>query len=178
MTLLEIYTQVLNKLRMEPDDMEPNIKAQIYHSINEAHKIVAGKFKQVTTDYLPVIQGIVALPRNTIGTIEFEPKLDPKLDRIVGDNIKTLRADGEVFTLKYYAIPELLAEDTDVPDIPERLTESLIVFPCYIYFVSKKRLDLASVYKVQFDDMMNNSEITHEDIGNDSIVNIYSSFFM
>lgn len=178
MTLQEIYIEVLNKLRMEPDDMEPNIKAQIYHSINEANKIVAGKFKKVNTDYIPVIQGIVELPRNAIGTIEFEPKIDGKLDRIVGDNIKTLREDGEVFTLKYYATPEKLVNDEDTPDVPERLLEALVVFPCYIYFVSKKRLDLAANYKSQFDNMMMDSEIEHEDIGNDAIVNIYGSLFM
>ena len=178
MTLLEIYTEVLNKLRMEPDDMEPNIKAQIYHSINEAYKIVSGKVKQVTIDYIPVIQGIVELPKNIIGTIEFEPQLDAKLDRLVGEKLKTRREDGEVFTIKYYATPTKLENDTESPNIPERMMEALIVFPCYVYFVSKKRIDLANVYKLQFDEVLETRAIDHEDIGNDVIENIYSGLFM
>ena len=176
MTLAQIYTEVLNKLRMESGDMEPNIEAQIKHSINEAYKLVAGKYKTIQIDYLPVIQSLVELPKNVIGTIEFEPKLDPKLDRMVGDNIKTNREDGTVFTVKYYATPQKLEADTDAPNVPERLMEALVVFPCYIYFVSKKRLDLASEYKSQFDTLMNGADVQHE-FDNDYITNIYESFF-
>jgi len=177
MTLNEIYIQVLNKLRMETGDMEPNIEAQIKHSINEAYKIVAGKYKEITIDYLPVIQGVVELPKNTIGTVEFDPKLDPKLDRIVGDNIKSLRDDGTIFTIRYYATPEPLVEAIDEPRVPSRLLEALVVYPCYIYFVSKKRLDIASAYKSQFDEMMSGSEIEHDSM-DDTITNVYGSLFI
>lgn len=176
MTLLEIYTQVLNKLRMESADMEDNIEAQIKHSINEAYKIVAGKYKQITIDYVPSIQNVVELPKNAIGAVDIEPKLDPKLDRKVGDNILTKRDDGTIFTLKYYATPEKLIADTDEPNVPERLLEALIVYPCYVYFVSKKRLDIASAYKAEFDNMMNESEMVF-DHGEESIINVYGSLF-
>ena len=89
MTLLQIYTEVLNKLRMESADMEANIEAQIKHAINEAYKIVAGKYKQITIDYVPSIQNVVELPKNAIGAVDIDPPLDPKLDRKVGDNILT-----------------------------------------------------------------------------------------
>lgn len=176
MTLLEIYTQVLNKLRMESADMEANIEAQLKHAINEAYKIVAGKYKQITIDYVPSIQGVVELPKNTIGTVDIDPKLDPKLDRLTGDNILTKRDDGTIFTLKYYATPQKLVANTDEPSIPERLTEALIVYPCYVYFVSKKRLDIASAYKQQFDEMMNGSEVVY-DAGEEAITNVYGSLF-
>lgn len=176
MTLVEIYTEILNKLRMEAGDMEPNIEAQIKHSVNEAYKIIAGKYKEITIDYLPVIQGIVELPKNTIGTVEFDPKIDVKLDRIVGDNIKTLREDGTIFTVKYYATPQKLVADADEPKVPERLMEALVVFPCYIYFVSKKRLDIASSYKSQFDEMMYGAEIKHDSM-DDVITNVYGALF-
>lgn len=177
MTLLEIYTQVLNKLRMESGDMEPNIEAQLKHAINEAYKLVAGKYKQIQVDYLPVVQGVVELPKNVLGTIEFDPNLEPSLDRIIGDNISTRRPDGTIFTLKYFATPTPLVNNTDEPLLPTRLVEALIVYPCYIYFLSKKRLDMASAYKNQFDEIMLGGSVEHDSM-NESIVSIYYSFFI
>lgn len=176
MTLLEIYTQVLNKLRMESGDMETNIEAQIKHSINEAYKLVASKFKTINVDYLPSIQGTVELPKNVIGAIDIDPKPEPSLDRIVGDNILTRRDDGTIFTIKYYSTPEPLVADTDEPAVPQRLLEALVVYPCFVYFVSKKRLDIASAYKSQFDEMMNGGEVVY-DSGAESISNVYGSLF-
>lgn len=176
MTLLQIYTEVLNKLRMESADMESNIEAQIKHAINEAYKIVAGKYKQITIDYVPSIQNVVELPKNAIGAVDIDPPLDPKLDRKVGDNILTKRDDGTIFTLKYYATPEKLVNNTDEPNVPDRLVEALIIYPCYVYFVSKKRLDIASAYKAQFDEMMNGSEMVFEQ-GEEAIINVYGSLF-
>lgn len=176
MTLAQIYTQVLNKLRMESGDMEANIEAQIKHSINEAYKIVASKYKTISVDYLPSIQGTVELPKNVVGAIDIEPRIDPRLDRIIGDNIITRREDGTIFTIKYYATPGLLVHDSDEPAVPDRLHEALVVYPCFVYFVSKKRLDIASAYKQQFDEMMNGAEVTYEAEA-ESVISVYGSLF-
>lgn len=158
-TFKEIYIEVLNQLRMEEGDMEANMQAQIKKSINDAYRIVSRKVKLINIDYLPVIQGKVELPRDIIGSIQFEPSLDHKTDRLSGDNLLTTRDDGEIFTLTYSAIPELLVEDIDIPNMPERLENLLVIYPCYNYYLAKKRLDLASQYKSEFDnELLTNGE--------------------
>ena len=175
MTFQEIYIKVLDRMRMESTDIEPNIEAQIKHSINRAYVIVAGKNKQLLTDYLPVIQGVVELPKNIVGSVEYDPALSPTLDRIVGDSLLTKREDGEIFTIRYYATPEPLVAETDAPNIPTRLEECLILYPCFVYFLSKKRLDLASTYKMEFTEILDGSEIRHD--AQSAIENVYGSIF-
>ena len=174
-TFHEIYIEVLNQLRMEESDIEPNIEAQIKKSINDAYQLVARKFKIINIDYLPVIQGNVELPRNIIGSIEFDPPLDNKLDRLMGDNLQTRREDGEIFTLKYFSTPEPLVDDLDTPSVPDRLLNLLVIYPCYNYYLAKKRLDLSSQYKAEFDnELLTNGEPEQE--SQTYIQNIYSFF--
>ena len=162
MTFLEIYTAVLDRLRMEATDVETTIENQLKRSINQAYRIVSKQTKRLVTDYLPVINGVVDLPTNVAGAIQFDPILSATTDRIVGDQIKTNREDGTLFTLTYYATPSDLKADTDIPDIPERYYDALISYPCYVYFLSKKRIDLAREHKADFNEALGEGELIDE----------------
>ena len=174
MTFLEIYTAVLDRLRMESTDVETTIENQLKRSINQAYRIVAKQTKKLVTDYLPVVNGIVDLPQNVAGTIQYDPPLNATLDRIVGDQIYTKREDGTLFTLQYYPTPAALVADTDVPGIPERFYDALISYPCYVYFLSKKRIDLAREHKADFNEALGENELRDE--SQQFIQNVYPIF--
>lgn len=174
MTFNEIYTEVINRIRIESADIEPNIESQIKASINTAYRMVAGRYKKLITDYLPVIEGRVDLPISIKGLSEIDPPLDGTLDRQSGDTILTKREDGTLFTIKYYGVPNKMIADTDVPDIPDRYLEALVAYPLYVYFLSKKRYDIASAYKTEFMEHM--EEGTLQNDSQEYIENVFPIF--
>ena len=174
MTFLEIYTQVINRIRIESTDIEDNIEAQIKASINTAYRMVAGRYKKLITDYIPVIEGRVELPVSVKGLSEIDPPLDGTIDRQSGDTILTKREDGTLFTIKYYGVPAKLVADTDIPDIPDRYEDVLVAYPLYVYFLSKKRYDLASAYKAEFVEHMEESTLQND--AQEYIENVFPIF--
>ena len=174
MTFLEIYTQVINRIRIESTDIEDNIEAQIKASINSAYRMVAGRYKKLITDYLPVIEGKVELPVSVKGLSEIDPPLDGTLDRQSGDTIITKREDGTLFTIKYYGVPVKLSADTDEPEIPDRYEDVLVAYPLYVYFLSKKRYDLASAYKTEFMEHMEEGNLQND--SQEYIENVFPIF--
>jgi len=174
MTFLEIYTQVINRIRIESTDIEANIEAQIKASINTAYRMVASRSKKLITDYLPVIEGRVELPVSVKGLSEIDPPLDGTIDRQSGDAILTKREDGTLFTIKYYGVPTKMVADTDIPDIPDRYEDVLVAYPLYVYFLSKKRYDLASAYKAEFMEHMEESTLQND--SQEYIENVFPIF--
>jgi len=174
MTFLEIYTQVINRIRIESTDIEDNIEAQIKASINTAYRMVAGRYKKLITDYLPVIEGKVELPVSVKGLSEIDPPLDGTLDRQSGDTILTKREEGTLFTIKYYGVPAKLVADADIPEIPDRYEDVLVAYPLYVYFLSKKRYDLASAYKTEFMEHMEEGNLQND--SQEYIENVFPIF--
>lgn len=131
----------MNKCNIDSDDTQAIDVIKL--GINEAYGEIAKDEKISVTVPLPIIDGVVNLPDDTIDVLNTYPELSDD-DKKIGRKIFT-ELTGDL-SLTYSYLPVDMEANDDEPEISERYHKLLITYGCYSYYQFKKKNDVAGAY--------------------------------
>lgn len=125
--LRDIVNIVSKSLDIKQDDTKT--LALVKNATNEAYLILSKIDKRITRAYVPIVNGILTIPENSLGVVKTNPILTID-DRIYGNSIVTNK-EG-IVEIYYYYMRELLEDDEDELELNTVLQQAVINYVCYI----------------------------------------------
>lgn len=144
-------------------------------AINRAYTVEMPKIERtLSKSIMPIINGECILPDDALTIEKFDPELSSD-DKIVGYTLFTDRTDVEQFNVWYSPVIDPMIEDEDIPEINKKWFYTLSTYGCYTYYLTKKKMDIASAYLSEFKDSLQN--LRAKDNTPKKIKNVYSDMW-